>query len=288
MILAYSRNICRFQLSISIKHQLRCFSNTLIRSNIESSDSSLLISQWHSNISAYSETCYDTITPTPIQLLNLTLDRPSCEVLPSTSTPVHPNYHLAYFPTRVPERKLAFDGYSKTFAPPHPFSQRMWAGGELLFSKNPLRVGDNVKLIKKCSNVELKRSSRKQELVFVWEDRDFHNEKGWSLKDRRNLVYMKKEEGRANSTKIVKGCLVHGPLTCTLLLDLLRDNLPADNWINGFKYRAVNPLVVNEPFRVCGKKLERLDEKGDSIYEMWAETALGGVAMKGSATVNIN
>ena len=69
---------------------------------------------------------------------------------------------------------------------------------------------------------------------------------------------------------------------------LLRDNLPADNWISEFKYRAVSPLVINEPFRVCGKKPESVSEKGVSVYEMWAETALGGVAMKGSAIVNIN
>jgi 3-methylfumaryl-CoA hydratase len=206
MVFTYLRNIYRFQRSISIKYQLRCISNTTICSSIQSSaNTTSLISQWYSSISTYSETSYDVITPNPIQLLNVTLDRPSCEILPTLSTPLNPNDHLAYFPTSIPEQKLAPDGYSMTFAPPYPFRQRMWAGGELLFSNNPLRVGDNVKLVTMCSNAELKRSGKNQELVFVWEDRDFQNEKGWSLKDRRCLVYMKKNERRADGTRLVKG-----------------------------------------------------------------------------------
>jgi len=131
-----------------------------------------------------------------------------------------------------------------TFAPPHPFRQRMWAGGELLFSKNPLKVGDNVKLIKTCSNVELKRSSRKQELVFVWEDRDIYNEKGWSLKDKRGFVYRKEEEGRANSTKIVKG------KDCWLSVLLKTQNNINIMVIGMFVYKCVSIKVISHDKRL--------------------------------------
>lgn len=102
------------------------------------------------------------------------------------------------------------------------------------------------------------------------------------------------------------GCLVQGPLTCTLLLDLIRDNLSNDNsFIKSFSYRALSPLYVGEEFKICGKK--RSDKKknkasntpvistdvytssdsssSDLSYEAWAENKEGGLAMKGTAIV---
>ena len=79
------------------------------------------------------------------------------------------------------------------------------------------------------------------------------------------------------------GCLVHGPLTLTLLLDLMRDNLPNKvSFIKSFSYRAVSPLYVGEEFKICGKRSES-DGLNDDSYELWAENKHGGVAMKGNA-----
>ncbi|GBB94667.1 putative enoyl dehydratase (DH), mitochondrial [Rhizophagus clarus] len=80
------------------------------------------------------------------------------------------------------------------------------------------------------------------------------------------------------------GCLVHGPLTLTLLLDLMRDNLPNKiSYIKSFSYRAVSPLFVGEEFKICGRRSE--SDLSGSSYELWAENKHGGVAMKGNAII---
>ncbi|KAL1914297.1 uncharacterized protein VTP21DRAFT_9035 [Calcarisporiella thermophila] len=71
--------------------------------------------------------------------------------------------------------------------------------------------------------------------------------------------------------------LVHGPLTATLLLELIGENTKKK--VKNFKYRAVSPFYVNEKLRVCGK------ESGQGEFEVWAENAEGGVGMTGSVEV---
>ncbi|KAI8643684.1 hypothetical protein BD408DRAFT_341918, partial [Parasitella parasitica] len=46
-----------------------------------------------------------------------------------------PTWHLAYFPSRVPESKLASDGYEQDWSPPFPHLHRMWASGELSWNQ---------------------------------------------------------------------------------------------------------------------------------------------------------
>ncbi|CAG8453272.1 5581_t:CDS:2 [Cetraspora pellucida] len=77
------------------------------------------------------------------------------------------------------------------------------------------------------------------------------------------------------------GCLVHAPLTCTLLLDLIRDNLPSSSYIKSFNYRALSPLYVDEEFKVCGKK----SLTDNTSLEVWAENIQGGIAMRGTAVI---
>ena len=71
------------------------------------------------------------------------------------------------------------------------------------------------------------------------------------------------------------GLLVHGPLTCVLLLDLVRRSVP-DRQLVSFDYRALRPLI-------CGRKLTlagRLAEDNTAI-EVWAEDDRSYVAMRG-------
>ncbi|CAG8539497.1 7051_t:CDS:2, partial [Scutellospora calospora] len=81
-------------------------------------------------------------------------------------------------------------------------------------------------------------------------------------------IYSTKTEG-------YPGCLVHGPLTCTLLLDLIRDNLPNTSYIKTFSYRAMSPLYVGEEFKICGKK----SDTNDKFIDVWAENIHGGIAV---------
>jgi 3-methylfumaryl-CoA hydratase len=73
------------------------------------------------------------------------------------------------------------------------------------------------------------------------------------------------------------GLVVHGPLIATLLMDLLRRNLP-DAVVKQFSFRAIKPLFDTAPFSVCGK----LEEDGKTV-RLWAKDAQGWLTMEASA-----
>ena len=71
------------------------------------------------------------------------------------------------------------------------------------------------------------------------------------------------------------GLVVHGPLIATLLLDLLRRQMPTAR-VTKFSFRAVSPLFDTAPFSVCGAT-----EGGQA--RLWARNAAGGLAMEAEA-----
>ncbi len=73
------------------------------------------------------------------------------------------------------------------------------------------------------------------------------------------------------------GLVVHGPLIATLLVDLVRSNLPQAK-VMRFEFRAVSPLFDTEPFTVCGKP-----ESDGRTVRLWAENSSGGLAMTATA-----
>jgi 3-methylfumaryl-CoA hydratase len=73
------------------------------------------------------------------------------------------------------------------------------------------------------------------------------------------------------------GLVVHGPLIATLLLDLLRRNLPGAT-VSRFSFRAMKPTFDVAPFQVCG----RLDPDGHSAH-LWAQHVDGVIAMDATA-----
>jgi 3-methylfumaryl-CoA hydratase len=73
------------------------------------------------------------------------------------------------------------------------------------------------------------------------------------------------------------GLVVHGPLIATLLMDLLRRNLP-NAVVKQFSFRAIKPLFDTAPFSVCGK----LEEDGKTV-RLWAKDAQGWLTMEASA-----
>jgi 3-methylfumaryl-CoA hydratase len=74
------------------------------------------------------------------------------------------------------------------------------------------------------------------------------------------------------------GLVVHGPLIATLLLDLLRRELP-DAVVAAYQFKAVRPLFDLNPFFVCG---ERRDDK---TVRLWARDHEGWLAMDATAVV---
>jgi len=75
------------------------------------------------------------------------------------------------------------------------------------------------------------------------------------------------------------GLIVHGPLIATLLVDLLRRNMP-DATVKQFTFRAVKPVFDIAPFSVCGK----VEADGKSVV-LWAKDASGALCMDASATL---
>jgi 3-methylfumaryl-CoA hydratase len=74
------------------------------------------------------------------------------------------------------------------------------------------------------------------------------------------------------------GLVVHGPLIATLLLDLLRRQLPQAR-VERFEFRALKPLFDTAPFEVCGQI------EGDHQLRLWARTPEGHLAMDASVTL---
>ena len=71
------------------------------------------------------------------------------------------------------------------------------------------------------------------------------------------------------------GLVVHGPLTATLLVDLVRRERPEAR-ITSFNFRAVSPLFDTAPLVVAGAP----SADGRSA-RVWAEAPNGGLAMSG-------
>ncbi|MES2945224.1 MAG: MaoC family dehydratase N-terminal domain-containing protein [Pseudomonadota bacterium] len=74
------------------------------------------------------------------------------------------------------------------------------------------------------------------------------------------------------------GLIVHGPLIATLLLDLLRRQLP-DACVKTFVFRALKPLFDTAPFLVCGR------QDDVETVKLWACTEDGQLAMDATATL---
>jgi len=75
------------------------------------------------------------------------------------------------------------------------------------------------------------------------------------------------------------GLIVHGPLIATLLLDLLRHELPEAE-VARYEFRAVRPLFDLHPFFVCG------EPQGDGkTFRLWARDHEGFLAMDATAVV---
>jgi 3-methylfumaryl-CoA hydratase len=75
------------------------------------------------------------------------------------------------------------------------------------------------------------------------------------------------------------GLVVHGPLIATMLLDLLRRNIPGAR-VARFTFRSLTPLFDTGPFSLCGKP-----ENGGKTISLWAKDSRDGLAMIATATL---
>ncbi|OJJ56449.1 hypothetical protein ASPSYDRAFT_121330, partial [Aspergillus sydowii CBS 593.65] len=162
------------------------------------------------------QTRSQTLDANQLRLLSLTLNRPSlfpasphlssttapnnastADVEPAPGTPVPAGYHLVYFTPAFLENELGADGTDSSYNPAHPFTRRMWAGGEVLWPRkngqpNPLRVGDNVTETTRVLSAEPKIVRKTgEEMIVVGVEKEFSNAQGVAVVDRRNWVFRK-------------------------------------------------------------------------------------------------
>ncbi|KAJ6281954.1 hypothetical protein J3E71DRAFT_362074 [Bipolaris maydis] len=94
--------------------------------------------------------------------------------------------------------------------------------------------------------------------------------------------YARNVEGHRN-------LLVHGPLSLTLMLQLMNNHLEAhtrgQQVVESIEYRNLAPLYCDEEMRICG--LEKKTLQNGSIYDLWIEGPTGGVAVKGTVYTKI-
>jgi 3-methylfumaryl-CoA hydratase len=75
------------------------------------------------------------------------------------------------------------------------------------------------------------------------------------------------------------GLVVHGPLIATLLMDLLRRQMPGAD-VAAFRFKAVRPTFDLHPFKVNGAP----DSDGKTI-KLWASDHEGWLTMDAVATL---
>ncbi|GKZ34231.1 hypothetical protein AbraIFM66950_004416 [Aspergillus brasiliensis] len=179
-----------------------------LRTNTDASASSIASSFLTRFQSLGPQTRSQTLDANQLQLLSLTLNRPSlfpnspslsntATSLP-TGTPLPAGYHLVYFTPAFLENELGADGTDTSYNPASPFTRRMWAGGEVHWPRgkdgkpNYLRVGQEVQETTRVLSAEPKIVRKTgEEMIVVGVEKEFRNEDGVAVLDRRNWVFRK-------------------------------------------------------------------------------------------------
>ncbi|KAH9265185.1 hypothetical protein BASA83_011268 [Batrachochytrium salamandrivorans] len=228
--------------------------------------------------------------------------------LPPSGSAVRAGSHFTLFPLRTPEPLLAIDGYDTDWSPPSPFVQRMWAGGDIQWMPhNPLCVGETVTQTTRMQDAVLKPTGRGH-AMFVTIAKDIPTRPEWpsrscalmytlesdfqttvlpttaslfrfsALTFNSHLIHY--DHNYASIKEGYDGCLVHGPMTCSLLLDHFRRNAP-NKTIRRFTYRAISAVFVGRPLTLHGQWAVQPSD-GKAYCKLWATNEKGSIAMKGT------
>ena len=101
-----------------------------------------------------------------------------------------PLWHWCAFPPTTAMAELGRDGHPMLgdFLPPVPLERRMWASGSLTF-KAPMRVGETLKMRSTIATVQEKETGAGP-MVVVSVDHQVFSERGLSIEERQNIVYL--------------------------------------------------------------------------------------------------
>lgn len=264
------------------------------------------------------ETRQDVVTAAPLVALAALLDRDDPPPRKGDAAPplAHWLYFLPAYPqSEVGPDGHALKG---SFLPPVPLPRRMWAGSRLEFPRPltvgaevervsrihdvVLKEGRSGPLVFVTVRHEVSDSgglvlTDEHDLVFrgetalaarsaaarqgaVWR-REIHPDP--VLLFRYSAVTFNSHRIHYDHPYVTRverypGLVVHGPLIATLLIDLLRRNLPRVS-VASYSFRAMKPLYDTANFFTCGVP----DEAGRTA-KLWTRDADGDVTMEATAT----
>jgi 3-methylfumaryl-CoA hydratase len=236
-----------------------------------------------------SETRRDFVSAARLAAWNATLDRD--DPFPGDGDPVPPGFHWTLFAPIARQSELGHDGHPRRggFLPPVELPQRMWAGSRLRFA-TPLHVGEHVEETSTIERIE-EKEGRAGRLVFVTirhvvaggaleEEQDLVYREprpaaapaappapasAWhrvvvpddvllfrysALTFNGHRIHY--DRRYATTEEGYPGLVVHGPLIATLLLDLIRRQLPRAS-VASFSFKALRPTFDVSPFSLEGE-----------------------------------
>ena len=172
-------------------------------STVSASTKQLAEELFHKATSAPSVVRKQLLNANQAQHLSLTLNRPNLfrdinvnkEGSPLAGTPLPLGYHLIYFTPAALPGGLGPDGTDRGYSPASPFTRRMWAGGNLNWTKsNALRIGEEVTETTKLVSAQPKVTRRGEDMIVVSVEKVFENARGIALVDKRDWVFKRRLE----------------------------------------------------------------------------------------------
>lgn len=264
------------------------------------------------------ETRKDTVTVAPLVALSALLDRDDPHPQAGDAAPplAHWLYFLPNY--RQSEAGPDGHATKGGFLPPIDLPRRMWAGSRLEFMRPlrvgsavkrvstikdvAEKEGRSGKLVfvtvrHEVSDAEGPVLSDEHDIVFRGESalagKAIHAPSGaiWRREIHPDPVLLFRYSAVTfNSHRIhydypyvtkvegYPGLVVHGPLTATLLVDLLRRSAPHVD-MKTFAFRALRPLYDTASFFTCG-----LPDEQNRRARLWTRDAEGAVSMEATAT----
>jgi 3-methylfumaryl-CoA hydratase len=264
------------------------------------------------------ETRTDTVTAVPLAALSALLDRDDPAPRPGDAAPplAHWLYFLPNY--RQSEAGPDGHATKGSFLPPVDLPRRMWAGSRLEFLRPLVvgsqvtrvsRIRDIaakegrsgklvfVTVLHEVSDAGGLVLTDEHDIVFRGETalaakpvaaplgekwrRDIHPDP--VLLFRYSAVTFNSHRIHYDHPYVTRvegypGLVVHGPLTATLLVDLVRRNAPQAT-LKTFAFRALRPLYDTADFSTCG-----VPDESDRSARLWTRDAEGAVTMEATTT----
>jgi 3-methylfumaryl-CoA hydratase len=223
------------------------------------------------------ESVSDVATPTPYAALSATLDGPALR--PPAGTPLPHLWHWLYFLPLAPQAGIGADG--------HPLR------GRLIFVtvRHVLRChGSAGAAITERHHIVYRAAPQPGDVATPPQAAPAAGAWARSIQPDAVLLFrysaltfnghrIHYDRPYATTVEAYPGLVVHGPLIATLLLELLRREMPQAR-VRAFEFKAVRPTFDTHPFSVHGQP----SADGSTVH-LWAQDHAGWLTMDAIATL---